>query len=310
MEKLKVIYMGTPEFSLKPLEELIKNTNVDLVVTNKDAPYGRKRELKPSPVKLLAKSYNIEVFTPDNIKTDYEKIINLKPDIIITCAYGQFIPKEVLDTPKYGCINIHASLLPKYRGGAPIHHAILNGDKKTGITIMYMDEKMDSGDIIYQEEIEITNEDNIKTLEEKLSLLGSKMIIKILPEIINKTNKREKQNINEVTFAPIIKREDEKIDFNKTAKEVYNLYQAMSPDPLPYFTVDNMEYKIGKCTIQDKKGKTNTIIEVDKTSMVIMAKDKAINITEIKPKGKKLMKVSDFFNGTEKESFLNKEVNK
>lgn len=308
MKKLKVIFMGTPLFSVPILKSLIENTNVILVVTSPDAYVGRKKILTPCPVKEVALEANIPIYSPLNIKESYQEIIDKQPDIIITCAYGQIIPKELIELPHLGCINIHASLLPKYRGGAPIHHAILNDEKETGITIMYMDEGMDSGDIISKQSIRIEETDNLEALSNKLSLLGKEMIIKELPLIINHKNNREKQNLNEVTYAPIIKREHERIDFNKTAKQVFDLVRALSPEPLAYFIIDNIDYKVVECNIVESKGKIGTITNVDKDSFTIMASDKGIRITKIKPKGKNIMTVRDFFNGYNKNNFINKEV--
>ena len=308
LNNLKVVFMGTPQFSVPILEELIKNTNVVLVVTSPDAFVGRKKVLTACPVKELALKHNIPVFSPVKIRHDYEDIINVNPDIIITCAYGQIISKELIDLPKLGCVNIHASLLPKYRGGAPIHHAIMNGDTETGITIMYMDEGMDSGDIIKKATIIIEKQDNLESLSNKLSLLGKKIIIETLPSIINGTNKREKQNIDEVTFAPIIKRTDELIDFNRHAKDVFNQIRALSPEPLAYFNLLDNEYKIAECEIVDLEGKPGEIVSADKASLVIMCLDRGIKVTKIKPKGKNVMTVKDFFNGFNKETILGKEV--
>lgn len=200
MKDLKVIFMGTPDFSVPVLKMLIKNTNVVLVVTKEDKEVGRHHVLTKSPIKVVALENNIKVITPKSVKKDYDEIINTPCDIIITCAYGNFIPKEVLDYPRLGCINVHASLLPKYRGGAPIHWALINGENKTGITIMYMDEKMDNGDIIEQEEINIQDDDNVGILHDKLSLLGASLLEKVLPSIINGTNKRIKQDLDKVSF--------------------------------------------------------------------------------------------------------------
>lgn len=235
-------------------------------------------------------------------------LLIINADIIITCAYGQIIKENLLNFPKYGCVNIHASLLPKYRGGAPVHHAIMNGDSETGITIMYMDSGMDSGDIIEMKSVKINSLDNIDTLSSKLSILGSKMIIEQLPLIINGQNKRKQQNLEQVTYAPIIKRVHEKIDFNKTSLEVYNLFKALYPQPLPYFTVDNDEYKIVKCEIVNGEGCPGQIISVDKTGIVIMCKENAIKITKLKPKGKKIMEVKDFLNGNNFGSHIDKKV--
>ncbi len=308
MKNLKVIFMGTPLFSVPILEELINKTNVIMVVTSPDAFVGRRKTLTACPVKETALKYNIPVFSPENIKKDYQRIIDIKPDIIITCAYGQIIPKILLDLPSLGCINIHASLLPKYRGGAPIHWAIMNGDTETGITIMYMDETMDSGDMIDAVSIKIKSDDNLETLSNKLSLLGRDMIINVLPSIINKTNKRIKQDITKVTYAPIITREDELLNFNKTAFEVYNQIKALSPEPLAYFKILSTEFKVVECEIVEVIGQTNTVVAVDKKSFTIMCVDKGIKITKIKPKGKNIMNVQDFFNGFNRDLLLSEEV--
>jgi methionyl-tRNA formyltransferase len=307
MKNLKVIFMGTPLFSVPILTELINKTNVILVVTTPDAFIGRKKILTACPVKELALKNNIEVFSPSHIRKDYERIKELNPDIIITCAYGQIIPKEVLAIPKFGCINIHASLLPKYRGGAPIHYALINGEDKTGITIMYMDEGMDSGDIIKEEEIKILPDDNIETLGNKLSLLGTKMILEELPKIINNTNQRQKQDESKVSFAPIIKREDEHLDFNKPALEVYNKIRALTPHPLANFIMDNEEYKIGKCEIVKASGNVSTIVNEDKESFTIKCAIDGLKIDEIKRVGKSLMSVKDFKNGYH-EDLINKVI--
>ena len=307
MKSTKVIFMGTPEFAVPVLQTLIDNTEVVLVVTQPDKLVGRNKVLTPPPVKQLALENNIEVFQPTKIREDYERITSLNADLIITCAYGQIISEDILNIPRLGCFNLHGSLLPKYRGGAPIHYALLNGDKTTGITLMYMDEGMDSGDMIYKEEILIDDKDNIETLSNKLSDLASTMIIKYLPELINKTNPREKQDECLVTFAPIIKREDEHLDFHNSAECIINKFRALSPTPLPNFYLNGIEYKVAECMIVPAVGKESTIVEVNKDNIVIMAKDKGIKITKIKPTGKNIMNVRDFLNGCH-ESLIGSEV--
>ena len=306
---MKVIFMGTPKFSVPILETLIENYNVVLVVTSPDAPVGRKKIMTASPIKELALKNNISVFQPIKIRNDFNIIKEINPDLIITCAYGQILSEELLNIPRLGCINIHASLLPKYRGGAPIHYALMNGDSQTGITLMYMDKGMDSGDMIVKEAIKIEANDNLETLSDKLSLLGAKMIINHLPSIIEGTNKREKQNINEVTFSPIIKRADELINFHKTNDEVYNLFRALSPAPLPYFVMNDIEYKIVGCQKVSAIGKPSSITEVTKDSFTIMCKNGGIKVTKIKPFGKSVMSVKDYFNGIKKETLIGIEVN-
>ena len=297
MKDLKVIFMGTPLFSVPILKKLINNTNVIGVVTAPDAYIGRKKILTPCEIKRVAIENNIKVFSPVKLRLEYQDIIDLKPDIIITCAYGQIVPKEVLDAPRLGCINIHASLLPKYRGASPIYSAILNGEKETGITLMYMAEGLDTGDIIKMEKIAIDDYDNMETLSNKLSLLASEMIIEELPNIINGTNKRIKQDDSQSSYVGLIKREDEHLDFNMDVKEVYNKYRALSPNPLANFILDDMEYKIGECKIVNDLGEIGKIIKEDKDSFTIGCINGGLKIIKIKPLGKNLMSVKDFKNG-------------
>ena len=259
------------------------------------------------PVKEKAISLGLKVYSPIKLRSDYEFIKKLNPDMIITCAYGQILCEEILNIPKLGCFNLHGSLLPKYRGGAPIHYALLNGDEKTGITLMYMDKGMDSGDMIAKEEIKIEDNDNIESLTNKLSIIASNMIIKYLPSLIDGTNNRVKQDISKVTFSPIITREDEHLDFNVTAKEIFNRYRMLSPNPLPNIKIDDIEYKIAECKIVDASGKVSTVVSKDKNSFTIMAKDKGIMVSKIKPIGKNIMNVKDFFNGYHDE-IVGKEV--
>ena len=307
MKDLRVVFMGSPSFSVPVLEELNKNVNVVGVVTAPDAYVGRKKVLTMCPVKEKAVGLGLKVYSPIKLRSDFEFIKELNPDMIITCAYGQILSEEILNIPKLGCFNLHGSLLPKYRGGAPIHYALLNGDEKTGITLMYMDKGMDSGDMIAKEEIIIEENDNIESLTNKLSIIASKMIIKYLPSLIDGTNNRVKQDINKVTFSPIITREDEHLDFNVTAKEIFNRYRMLSPNPLPNIKIDYIEYKIAECKIVDASGKVSTVVNKDKNSFTIMAKDKGIMVSKIKPIGKNIMNVRDFFNGYHEE-IIGKEV--
>lgn len=307
MKKLKVVFMGTPDFAVPVLKTLIDNTNVELVVTQPDALVGRKKILTPSPVKQVAIDNNIEFFTPYNIKEDYKRIIDVNPDIIITCAYGQIIPKILLDLPRHKCVNVHASLLPKYRGGAPIHASILNGDEETGITIMYMAEGMDDGNIIKQETIKIEDSDNINTLSDKLSELGAKFLIDTLPSILNGTCDNIKQNESNVTFAYIIKRKDEIIDFNKSYKEIFNQVRALLPRS--YFTMNGIEYKVVSVRRESKIGDVGKINNIYKDGIGIGCIDGEVVITEFIPSGKKQMLVSSFINGCDKNKILGVSVN-
>ena len=307
MKDKRVVFMGTPEFSVPVLEMLIENTNVVLVVTQKDNYVGRHHELKFSPVKEVAIKYNIEVFQPQEIKNDYQRILEVNPDIIITCAYGQFIPDVVLNAPEYKSINVHASLLPKLRGGSPLHRCIIDGYDKTGITIMYMASGMDNGDIIKQKETPIDIKDNVGIIHDKLSIMGKDLLLEVLPSIFNRTNDRIKQNEKEVTFAYNITREEEKIDFNKTAVEVYNQIRGMYPFPISYTTLDNEILKVCVSEIgSDTKGTPGEITNIYKNGFGVRCSDKEIIITRVKPSGKKEMAASDFINGKKKENLLGK----
>lgn len=309
MKDKKVIFMGTPDFSVPVLEELIKNTNVVCVVTQPDKFVGRKSELKMPPVKEVALKNNIKVLQPIKIKEIYEELKIFNADIIVTCAYGQIIPKSILEMCSFGAINVHASLLPKYRGGAPIHKAIINGEEKTGITIMYMDLGMDTGDIIKQEKIKIEEDDNVGTLHDKLSILGANLLIKTLPSIFNKTNDRIKQDNSLSSFAPTIKRSDELINFNKSVRDVYNQIRGLYPFPCSYFLLDGKEIKVFSARKTMKKSiNCGTINSVEKDNISIGTKDYDIEILKIKPSGKKEMLVKDFLNGKKEEDLINKKV--
>ena len=308
MKDKKVVFMGTPEFAVPILEMLIENTKVVLVVTQPDKEVGRKKEIKYTPVKELAIKNNIEVFQPIKIKEDYKYILEKEPNIIITCAYGQIIPNELIETPQYKAINVHASLLPKLRGGAPIHHAIIDDYEKTGITIMYMSSKMDAGDIISQKEIKIEEKDNVGVLHDKLSKIGTELLKETLPTIFENKNERIKQDENKVTFGYNITREEEKIDFNKTAKLVYNQIRGLNPFPLAYAILNGEETKIIEAKINDStSGNTGQITNITKESIIVKCKDKSIEITKIKPFGKRIMEVKEYLNGVKKETLINKE---
>ena len=306
MKKIKVVYMGTPSFSVKPLESINKICDVCLVVTQPDKLVGRKQELTFSEVKKFAIENNIEVFQPAKIKEDYKKIMLLNPDLIITCAYGQIIPKDLLELPKYGCINIHASLLPKYRGGAPIHHSIINGDEYTGITIMYMDEKMDSGDILYQEKIKIEKDDNVGTMFTKLSELGSNMIVDFLPKLISGNISRIKQNENEVTYAYNITKEDEKLELDDLTINIYNKIRGLNPFPVSYAWLDDKRIKIYSSRIgtDNRKAKIGEIINIYDDGLGVKTKDGEIILTEIQIEGKKKTTVKDYLNGIQNKNEL------
>ena len=308
MKDLKVIFMGTPEFSVPVLEKLLENTQVVLVVTQPDKPVGRKHVLTPSPVKKIAMENNIPVFQPEKIRKDFEQVLQTPCDILITCAYGQIIPKEVLDLPKRGCVNVHASILPKYRGSAPIQWAIMNGDAKTGVTIMYMDEGMDTGDIIKSAEIPILDTDNVGTMNKKLSILGRDTLKSVLNNILNGIVIGIKQT-DDFTMAPQIKREDEKINFNNNGINIINKIRALNPWPLANIVIDNKEIKVIEAEFKECSSKgVGKIAEITKNSFGISCKDGIIYLKKVKPFGKKEMNINSFINGINVDDYLNKVV--
>ena len=308
MKDKNVVFMGTPEFAVPVLEMLIEKTNVIMVVTQPDKIVGRKKEIKFSPVKEVAIKHNIEVFQPSKIRLDYEPLKDLDIDLIVTCAFGQILPKEVLDLPKYGSINVHASILPKYRGSAPIEYAIMNGDKKTGVTIMYMDEGMDTGDIIKISKLPIEDNDTGGSIHDKLSILGKDTLECTLKDIFNGNITKIKQG-DEFSIAPKITREDEHIDFNNNGINIINKIRAFNPNPLANIIIDNKEIKVLAAKFVKKDvNKVSEIVEIDKDKLGISCKDGIIYLSTVKPMGKNIMDIKSFLNGIDKKSYLRKKV--
>ena len=307
---LKIVFMGTPDFSVPVLKGLIENYKVRAIVTQPDHPVGRHGEVRPSPVKQVGIDNTILVLQPEKIKENINMITSLEPDLIVTCAYGQILPKEILDYPRLGCINVHASLLPKLRGGAPIHRAIINGYKKTGITIMYMAPGMDDGDIISQEEIEITYEETASTLHDKLSLLGRELLLKTLPSIIEGTNTRTRQDSSLVTYAMTIKREDEKIDFSKTTREIYNQVRGLNSWPGAYCTLGGKILKVWECREQESvniNAVPGEIVSLYPDGLGVKVGNGEIVLKVVQPEGKGKMAALDFARGImNKENIIGK----
>ena len=306
MKDIKVIFMGTPIFASIILDELIKKYNVIMVVCQPDREKDRKGNIIYSPCKKLAIENNIQVFQPLKIRDEYQKILDMNPDIIITAAYGQIIPDIVLNYPKYGAINVHGSLLPKLRGGAPIHHAIINGDKEIGVTIMYMDKRMDAGDIISQRAIPLTNDMNLDIAYKKLAIIGRDLLIETIPSIINGTNNRIHQDENEVTFGYNITKEEEKINFDDTSMNVYNKIRGLSSVPGAYAIINNKRMKVYSSTISDIKSKNlpGVIEDIRNDGIYVNTKDYIIKLTDIKLEGKKRCPVHEFINGIKKEDYI------
>lgn len=301
---MNVVFMGTPDFAVPILKEVHEKYGVNLVVTQPDKKVGRKQRIQEPPVKVMAKELKIPVFQPQRIKTDFDPIIETHPDIIITAAYGQIIPKEVLFAPPLGAINVHGSLLPKLRGGAPIQRAIMRCHEETGVTIMYMAMAMDSGDIISQRSIPITKKDTKGTLFEKLSIVGRDLLLETLPSIIDGTAKRIKQDESEVTYAYNIKKHEERLDLSRSKEELDCQLRAFLPEPGCYLKIDNQRLKIYDGRPSDDplkdthKGLDNgTIVAVEKRYFRLKVKDGYLDIYEVQLAGKKKTPTFQFLNG-------------
>jgi methionyl-tRNA formyltransferase len=299
----KIVFMGTPDFSVPILRQIISDGyDVIGVVTQPDRPVGRKRVLTPPPVKVEALNHGIPIYQPEKIrqKEELEKILSLKPDLIVTAAFGQILPNELLEVPAHGCINVHASLLPELRGGAPIHYAIMQGKKKTGITIMYMVEKLDAGDILTRVEVPITDSDNVGTLHDKLSKAGSELLSETLPLLLAGKLTPVKQNNEDATFAWNIKREQEKIDWTKTGEEIYNHIRGLNPWPVAFTSLDGNVLKIWKAEkVRGFSGnEPGTILKIETDGILISTgNETAIKIKELQPSGKTKMTSEVFLRG-------------
>lgn len=299
----KIIFMGTPDFSTKILEMLIAEHDVIAVVTQPDRSVGRKRKLTPPPVKQLAEEHGLPVYQPEKLaqSDDLQTLIDMDADLIVTAAFGQLLPKALLDAPQYGAINVHASLLPKYRGGAPIHQAIIDGQKETGVTIMYMAEKLDAGDIIAQQAIAIESTDDVGSMHDKLSFLGANLLQQTLPDIINGTQDATPQDESEASFASNISREDERLDWSRSAEAIHNHIRGLSPWPVAYTTMDDTNLKVFAARVEKgKQGNPGEIIETTKKAIIVgTGSEDAIALTEIQLAGKKRMQVANYLSGVQ-----------
>lgn len=299
-----IVFMGTPEFAVPILQSLIDNPEYDVqaVLTQPDHHIGRKRTLHQSPVKELAEQYNIEVLQPAKLSKspEMEKIINLQPDLMITAAYGQFLPTKLLAAAKIAAINVHGSLLPKYRGGAPIQYSIINGDKETGVSIMYMVKKMDAGDIISQRSIPIEDTDDSGTMFKKLSLLGRDLLLETLPKLISGDVNPVAQDPDKVVFSPNITSEQEQIDFRLPARLIDAKVRGLRPAPLGNMVIDGLRTKIYDVTPLEEKTdlEPGKVVRVTKHQLVIAAGDgTTYQINKLKPAGKKAMDITSYLNG-------------
>lgn len=292
--------MGTTVFSNVVLKKLIENDyDIVGVVTQPDRPFGRNRELKAPITKELALEHNLNVLQPEKIKDVTQEIKELKPDCIVTCAYGQMVPKEILDIPPLRALNVHASLLPKYRGGAPIHKAIINGEKMTGVTLQFMEQGMDTGDVLYKEEVTIDPDDTFGDVEKKLMQASEVCIDKGLKLYFEDKLTPIPQNEDEVTFAYTIKRDEEFVSFNQAIDPIYNQIRGLIPWPTSYGILDGLNVKIhgAKKIEQRHKHKLGTIIKMDLDGTHVAVDGGVIVLTSIQPAGKPKMKNQDILNG-------------
>ena len=301
---MKIVFMGTPDFARDSLKAVVEaGHEVALVVTNPDKPKGRGMKLIPSDVKKYAIEQNLEVVQPVKVRNNPEFVEQLKdinPDVICVVAYGKIIPKEILDIPRLGCINVHGSLLPKYRGAAPIQWAVLNGDKETGITTMFMDVGMDTGDMINKEVVQIGDDETTGELWDRLSIIGAKLLVKTLKDLENGTYKREKQG-DDFTVAPMIKKEMAKIDWeNQTSSEIKNLVRGLNPFMGAFSFLNDKKIKIWKVEkLNDKPEKEpgTVLVSNSKAGLVIATKDGAVSVLEIQGENSKRMSISDYLRG-------------
>lgn len=299
-EYMNIVFMGTPQFAVSIVDEIRKKYNVVLVVTQPDVYNIKKKKYDYSEVKKYALENDLPLFQPEKIREDYQTILDLDVDLIVTAAYGQIIPKALLDYPKYKCINVHGSLLPKHRGGAPIQRSIINGDKETGVTIMYMAEKMDAGDMLMQRSIPILDSDTQDTMFDKLSKLGAEMINVLIDNLINNNISPVKQDESLVTFSYNLTKQDELVTFDKDAIKVFNQIRGLNSNPGGYFIMDNQNIKVYSSKVSNKShnDEIGTIIEINKDSFdVACDNNTVISITEIKMPSKNKMAVRDFLNG-------------
>lgn len=298
----KIVFMGTPAFSVPILRMLVEEGyDVISVVTQPDRPVGRKKVLTPTPVKEEALRLGLPVYQPQKLKNpeELQAVLDLEADLVVTAAFGQILPSEILETPKLGAINVHASLLPAYRGGAPIHQAIIDGQKETGVTIMYMVDRLDAGDIISQTVVPIEKHDHTGSMFDKLSAAGTELLKETLPSIIEGTNKRIPQDESLVTFARNISREQERIDWNRSAEEIYNQVRGLHPWPVAYtsFKQDNMKIWWSEIVEESKTGTPGEVVKLTEDAIHVQTGKGILAITELQPAGKKRMSAKDYLTG-------------
>ncbi|WP_053219716.1 methionyl-tRNA formyltransferase [Virgibacillus senegalensis] len=298
----RIIFMGTPDFAVPVLRQLVDDGyQVVLAVTQPDRPKGRKKVMTPPPVKVEAEKLGIPVYQPEKIKNEYQYVLDQNPDLIVTAAFGQILPKAILEYPAFGCINVHASLLPELRGGAPIQYAILQGKPETGITIMYMAEKLDAGAILTQKKVVIEEKDHVGTLHDKLSEAGADLLSETLPKLLAGELQATEQDETKATFAPNIKRGDERIDWSKPMREIYNQIRGLHPWPVAFTTYQDKIMKVWWAEPVEKSfdGEPGEIVDLSEDGIFVLCGDQqAVKVTKLQPAGKKQMEAGDFLRGT------------
>ncbi len=308
--KMKILFMGTPQFAVPSLGALLeRGYEVAAVVTQPDRPKGRKRELTPSPVKVFATERGLPVLQPEKLRSPegVAAVSEIAPDVIVTAAYGQILPKSVLALPRLGCINVHGSLLPRYRGGAPIQRSIIDGEKVTGVTLMYMAEGLDTGDMIAKVEVPITDEDTAGTMFEKLSEAGSKLLLEWLPRIADGTAGRTPQIDEESTYAPNLSREDEKLDWSQSSRRIFDRVRGLNPMAGGFTFLDGEVFKVWGCTIPSPSDAElrsewteyapGAVLETGAFGIRVRTGDGSIVLTDVQPAGKKALKAAEFAKG-------------
>lgn len=300
IRNIKVVFMGTPDFGLPVLQVIIDNYKLLAVVTQPDKKVGRKQVVTSPPVKNFALNKGYEVLQPEKIKGNkefIEKIRSLQPDLIVVVAYGFILPQELIDIPKYGVINVHASLLPKYRGASPIQSVILNGDKETGVSIMLIDDKMDHGPLLGQKTITITDNDNFESLHDKLAQLGADLLVDIIPQYYSEQIKPVAQDESKATYCQLIKKEDGKIDLYKSPIEIVNRVRALNPWPGTWVNWNSKNLKLLKVKwIEDNSHEIGEVFKYNQGLAVECIED-ALEILELQLEGKKPMTAKEFLNG-------------
>ena len=296
----KLIFMGTPDFSATVLKGLLESDQYEVlaVVTQPDRAVGRKKEIRITPVKEVALSYGLPIYQPEKLSgsPEMEAIMNLGADGIVTAAFGQFLPSKLLASMDFA-VNVHASLLPKHRGGAPIHYALIQGDEEAGVTIMEMVKEMDAGDMISRRSIPITDEDNVGTLFEKLAIVGRDLLLDTLPAYLAGDIQPEAQDQSQVTFSPNIRPEEERLDWTKTNRQLFNQIRGMNPWPVAHTLWQGGRFKIYEAELADGDGQPGEILEIGKRQLLVATGEGALALKTVQPAGKPKMTISDFLNG-------------